>query len=482
MNKRISDNLLAEFSRFVEANMGLSFPQEKRGDLERGIHLICAQSGADNEETFVRHVMSAELSKRQAGILAAGLTVGETYFFREKCAFDAFEHLVLARVNGIRHRTDRNLRIWSAGCASGEEPYSIAMKLKMLLPDLKEWNISILATDINPVFLEKAIKGVYTSWSFRDLHQIAIKRFFIKSEGSFEVVPEIKEMVTFSCLNLMKDDYPSLLNSTNAMDFIFCRNVLMYFAPEAIKSVARKFHRCLTDGGRLIVSQTELNDVYFQEFEKASQSGAMFFVKSDGRGGQQTDLTGIMELKIVDAPFPDVGVKHDSSTLPAFDLYPGKGKAGETVALPLHKVGNPAENAAELSQMARSCANQGLLDDALRYIEEAIRADNMNPGSHYLHAAILGEKGLKKEAMEALKKAVYLDADFALAYFAMGNLALGSGNMVEAERHFNSALLQLRRHGHDDILPESEGMTAGRLVELIEAMKWRKKSRSDDGR
>jgi len=86
--------------------------------------------------------------------------------------------------------------------------------------------------------------------------------------------------------------------------------------------------------------------------------------------------------------------------------------------------------------------------------------------------------------MEALKKAVYLDADFALAYFAMGNLALGSGNRVEAERHFNNALL-LRKHGYDDILPESEGMTAGRFMDLIESMKWRKHERRemrDEGR
>jgi chemotaxis protein methyltransferase CheR len=127
--------------------------------------------------------------------------------------------------------------------------------------------------------------------------------------------------------------------------------------------------------------------------------------------------------------------------------------------------------------MARVCANQGRLDDAIRHIEGALKADNMNPGCHYLHSSILKEKGMKQEAMEALKKSVYLDADFTLAYFAMANLALGSGNMVDAERYFNNALLLLRKHGTDEILPESEGITAGRLMELIESMKWRKKDR-----
>ncbi len=538
MGKRVPDNLPAEFSRFVEVNMGLSFPKEKWGELEKGLHSMCGQfGGGANEEIFARHVMSTPLSKRRIEMLAGGLTVGETYFFREKNAFDAFGHIVLAKAAGMRGSADRNLRIWSAGCASGEEPYTIAMMLKMLLPDLKDWNITLLATDINPHFLEKAAKGVYARWSFRDVPELIINRFFTKRGSGLEILPEIKKMVTFSYHNLMKDDYSSLLNNTNAMDVIFCRNVLMYFSPETIKSVTRNFHRCLTDNGRLIVSQTELNDEYFQEFGKASHAGAMFFIKSDvGAEKKKYRLpspaamreTGLTKAVIsnascrhsgldpqswdfskkpqdscfrrnddqcgltpaglrIDQPSPLAGAGKDEEEIrngvAAAVLYEKAGKffeqgeynRAEDILGRLIE-GNPG-NAEALSLMARICANQGRLDDALRYIEEATKADNMNPGRHYLHSAILKEKGLKQEAMEALKKAVYLDADFALAYFAMGNLALGSGNRLEAERQFNNALLLLRKHGYDDILPESEGMTAGRLMDLIESMQWRKKER-----
>jgi chemotaxis protein methyltransferase CheR len=130
-----------------------------------------------------------------------------------------------------------------------------------------------------------------------------------------------------------------------------------------------------------------------------------------------------------------------------------------------------------LSLLARVCANQGRLDGALRFIEEAISVAPMNPGRHYLHASILIEMGRKPEAMTALKKAIYIDTDFALAYFAMGNLALGSGNRVEAERDFKTALLLLGKYSYDDILLESEGMTAGRLMELIGSIQWRKTER-----
>ncbi len=540
MGKRMPDNLLVDFSRFVEVHMGLSFPKEKWADLEKGLRSVCEQFGCDNEETFARHVMSTALSKRQIEMLAAGLTVGETYFFREKNSFDAFEHVVLSEAIRTRRGADRNLRIWSAGCASGEEPYTIAMMLKMMLPDLKDWNIAILATDINPHFLEKAVKGVYTSWSFRDVPESIINSFFVKMGDSFEILPEIKEMVTFSYHNLMKDDYPSLLNNTNAMDVIFCRNVLMYFSPETIKSVARNFHRCLKDGGRLIVSQTELNDEYFQGFGKARHAGAMFFRKSDKRAEEkkyrlpaEATMSGTGKLRmntsqavhppqpnttpLTPAPLPQwerekgrgglslERLLYQTSPLegegkslprtgyggegevrkgvPAEDLYEKADKALEqgeydrTEEILVRLIEGSSGNAEALSLMARLCANQGRLDDALRYIEAAITADNMNPGRHYLHSAILKEKGLKQEAMEALKKVVYLDAHFALAYFAMGNLSLGSGKRVEAERHFNNALLLLKKNGYDDVLPGSEGMTAGRLMDLIESIKWRKHER-----
>ena len=493
--------MLAEVSRFVEANMGLSFPQEKWGDLERGLHDVCVQFGYDNEEIFARDVMSPALSKRQIEMLASGLTIGETYFFREKNALEALGYPVLAELIRTRRGGEQNLRIWSAGCATGEEPYTIAMMLTMLLPDLKEWNITLLATDINPHFLEKAVNGAYTRWSFRDVPAPLIDRFFIKNGSGFEILPAIKTMVAFSCHNLRKDEYPSLLNNTNAMDVILCRNVLMYFSPETIKSVVRNFHRCLTDGGQLIVSQTELNDEYFQGFGKESHAGAMFFIKPDGKAEKEAprpeftmraamplhtpQVAGIrpavIEQKI--APTRNPAKKEGAPVAAAEDLYEqagrafAQGKYSHAQEILGRLIENSPANAEALSLLARICANEGRLDDALRLISEAIKADNMNPGRHYLHSAILTEKGLKQEAMAALKKAVYLDADFAIGHFAMGNLALGSGNKVEAERHFNTALLLLRRHGCDDLLPESEGMTAGRLADLIESMKWRKKVR-----
>ena len=189
---------------------------------------------------------SSSPTRRQIEILANHLTVGETYFFRDKELFKTLEKPVLSKLIQSRHRSGRHLRVWSAGCSTGEEPYSVAILLSKMIPDLRDWNITILATDISPLALQKAAGAVYGHWSFRDVQPEIQNGFFNQREdGHFELLPRIREMVTFSYLNLVEDTYPSLFNNTNAMDIIFCRNVLMYFVPELAGKVARNFHRSL---------------------------------------------------------------------------------------------------------------------------------------------------------------------------------------------------------------------------------------------
>ena len=125
-----------------------------------------------------------------------------------------------------------------------------------LLPDLDDWRITLLATDINPRFLDRAAIGIYGEWSFRATPLIMREQYFTRTaEGRFKIDPRIRKQVTFAYLNLAEDVYPSLLNNTNAMDIIFCRNVLMYFSPKNAEKVICNFHRCLVEGGCLIISQ-----------------------------------------------------------------------------------------------------------------------------------------------------------------------------------------------------------------------------------
>src|SRR6185369_2626284 len=275
-------NTLALFNRFIARTMGLHIKDERLNELAQKVVSISRDFGYDDPEECMLWLMSAPLSREQADILARSLTIGETYFLRDPQSFHALEKHILPEI--IRNRRTKSLRIWSAGCSTGEEPYSIAILLSRILPDPDDWNIMLLATDINPVALERGRQGIYGNWSFRDAPPWLMDYFRKRKDGRFEIIPTIRKMVRFSYLNLAEDGYPSLLNSTNAIDIIFCRNVMLYFEPALIEKMIVKFHNTLQDGGWLFVSPTEVSCRTFGGFTCKRFPGAFAYRKGDKDG------------------------------------------------------------------------------------------------------------------------------------------------------------------------------------------------------
>jgi chemotaxis protein methyltransferase CheR len=284
MTSSIAPTLLGQISEYITDQIGLYFPKERWPDLARALEVAARECGFQNIESFSTWLLSSSLTKSQIELLARHLTVGETYFFREKSSFEILERQILPALIQSRRASQRYLRIWTAGCCTGEEPYSVAILISMLIPDLKDWNVTILATDINPQFLEIAARGIYRHWSFRTTPASIKERFFKKqADGRFELRPDVRKMVTFAYLNLAEDLYPSYRNNTYAMDIIFCRNVLMYFAPQQAKRVVQNLHRSLGDSGWLIGSPSETSDDLFAAFTRVSFPGAILYRKASAR-------------------------------------------------------------------------------------------------------------------------------------------------------------------------------------------------------
>ncbi|MDP2256576.1 MAG: CheR family methyltransferase [Polaromonas sp.] len=466
----LPDALLSRLSDFLASQVGLHFPRERWRDLERGIAAASRESGYAQAEAYIHWLLAAPLTRTQIEGLASHLTVGETYFFREKRGLDILEQQILPQLLRARAQTEKHLRIWSAGCCSGEEPYSIAMLLDRLIPDIAQWNVTILATDINPQFLRKAAQGVYGEWSFRGTPGWLRERYFTRrADGRFEIQPRIRRRVTFSYLNLAEDAYPSLVNNTNAMDVIFCRNVLMYFAPERARNVVDKLQRSLIDGGWLITSPAETSTVLFSAFTAVEFPGAFLYRKM-AAGGPRTVA--------VSHPVPwydgEAAAPHASAPAAAFSV-----DRSAVASEVLHEAGGLRATQAEDADArehdaretplrnARACADEGRLAEAAEWCEQAIAADKLNPAHYYLHAAICQERGQSETAERSLGRALYLAPDFALAHFALGNLCLSGGRQREARRHFDNALSLLRACPADVLLPESDGLSASRLVEII---------------
>ena len=208
-----------------------------------------------------------DMKEREWEQLVQLLTTGESYFFRDSGQFWLLRNRILPELIAYQRQVCQTqgkekptLRIWSAGCSTGEEPYSLAIVLTELIPDWQSWHLCILGTDINTDSIEKAKQGLYGTWSFRTVDEQKKTTYFILDKNRWRIKDSIKQLVTFESGNLLKDNCPdSRLDMVN-VDLILCRNVFVYFEPKAIAQVLEKFDRLLRPGGYLLTGHAELYD------------------------------------------------------------------------------------------------------------------------------------------------------------------------------------------------------------------------------
>ena len=481
-------NLLAEFSAFLSARMGLHYPPQRWADLERSLRQMAPELGFADAEACMRYFLAVQPSREQIETLASHLTIGETYFFREPRSFEVLEKEILPPLIQARRQAGRNLRIWSVACSTGEEAYSMAILLDQLIPDIAKWHITLMATDINPRSLRRAMDGVYSEWSFRGIDPDIRRRYFTQHNNRYEIAPHIKRMVTFAYHNLAEDQYPSVLNNTNAMDIIFCRNVLMYFSFDTGRRVVSNLHHSMVEDGWLVGAAVEGSSELFSPFVFSGFPGATIYRKLS----PPVTALPITPLLLVPDPLTSMPVSAPAAEivpspllpLPPVQPQPEKAMAVQdlyTEACALYIDGrfqeaiallqaHPAEVAADgrcMGLLARLFANEGRLGEAADWCQRAIAIDKLAPERHYLLAMIQQECGELREAAQSLKRALFLDPNFVLAHFALARLAITEGRLDEARRHYRNTAALLRGHDPEETLPESDGLTVGRLIEII---------------
>src|SRR5574341_1054099 len=198
------------FRDLLQEKVGLFFGEDRRRDLERHLTIMLKQTGISDAGKYYDQLHSAPSTSALWRKLILQLTVGETYFFRDSAQINAlYSHVLPSLIKQRRKKNDLQLRLWSAGCATGEEPYSLAILLCDLIPDIQLWNISILGTDINQESLQRAEKAIYRDNSFRNETPDDLReRYFLPNGGaSWELLPEIRKMVRFDYLNLAEAAY-----------------------------------------------------------------------------------------------------------------------------------------------------------------------------------------------------------------------------------------------------------------------------------
>jgi len=514
----IPDDLISDLSEVVRIRTGLHFPREKWHDLRRGVCAAASDFGFDCSETCVRWLLSASLSQKQMDFLVGRLTIGETFFFRDKKVFQALrEHILSRRFHGATDKPEK-LNFWSAGCCTGEEPYSVAILMDQLMSLGNRFDVTIIGTDINPGFIQKARDGVYTRWSFRETPDTIMDRYFVRKEKNrFEILPRIKKMVEFSQLNLAQkaESFPD--RKVGAMDVIFCRNVLMYFSAEMRAEVINRLTRSLKEGGWLILSPSETPFIQQPDLSPVKLSGTNFFRKCPPRRDflpltvpkHKTSSSRFRSvpayLSTRTAPsetkkklrqrFTKHGAPAHNEGLSTGHALPRAGERRDDLkkdrygeALALYDRGLYRECAEEIGQllaeagengrasllkpehmalMAKSLANLGKLAEAGEWATKAVEAERLKPDHHYLLATICQEEGRLEESIKLLKQALYLDPEFVMAYVNMANLMKNKGEKKGFERYSKNALSLLSTMAPDELVPHSEGVAAEMLTKML---------------
>lgn len=433
-----------EYARtLVAERLGLDFGGRREADLERGLLRACRAAAARTPEQFLARLGELPAAAPEWKRLASHLTVGETYFFRDEPFFTALEHEVLPRLVAERRESGHlRLRIWSAACATGEEPYSVAILLDRLLPDIQDWALTLLATDVDPDALAAAAHGSFRRWSLRATPPGIERRYFqgLRQER-WELDPRIRAMVTFAPLNLAEETYPSHATNTVAFDLVLCRNVLMYLTRDVQRAAVARLTRTLVPGGWLAVSPAEASPDLLRPLEPVAFAGTTLFRKE------------AVPRPSLERAEPALAVRRPSRTRRA-EPPP-----------PLPTEAPPPEHAAALLERARLEAGLGNLEEARRLCEEAVARDRLDATAYLLLAAVCHEAADEPAALEALRAAIYLAPDAAAAHFLLAGILRRRGGEGSARRSMEQVVRLLTGVPPDEPVPGTDGIPAGRMLE-----------------
>lgn len=247
----VTQGALHFFFSLLQNESGLALDDSKRYLIETRLEPVAIQEGFSSIDDLVRHMRENSSPLLRQKVVDA-MTTNETSFFRDVTPFEMMRSAILPDLLKTNER-NRRIRIWSAGCATGQEPYSIAMLLCDLAPSLQNWNASILATDIAEKVLQRAQAGVYSQYEVqRGLPVTYLTRYFNQDGIQWGIKPEVKRLVEFRKINFLSD-----FSSLDSFDVIFCRNVLIYFDVDTKKKVLEQAAKVLAPGGFLFLGGAE---------------------------------------------------------------------------------------------------------------------------------------------------------------------------------------------------------------------------------
>lgn len=447
---------------FVRRRTGLIFREARGSAFAAGLDRAMHRAKLTDPEAYL-----AQLQARPALVddLVGEITVGETYFLREPQQLAMIRDRILPAL-ALDRSPGRPLRIWSAGCATGEEPYSLAMVLsEQGLADVAH----VVASDLSRTALALARRAVYTRWSLRGVPDHVVRKHFDHAGNRFTLSPAIRDAVDFRYLNLAEDTYPSLSTGIWGMDLILCRNVLIYFDAETIARVAGRLIDSLSDNGWLVLGAS---DPPLRELAPCEVvlTDAGFAYRRRGRSAPPIASSEAATPLVVSLPAETPAVEPvETPRAPDFDAvarsYAERDyeRAAEQARRLVERDGS---DPAPWIVLVRALANRGDLSGAGQGCAAALDRHRDSAELTYLHAVLLAEAGRTADAATAARRALYLDRQLVVAHLVLGRTLALLGDVPGARRALRNAQRVLTNSSPEEIVPASDGELAGRLTEM----------------
>ncbi|WP_395408424.1 CheR family methyltransferase [Pseudoduganella sp. UC29_106] len=483
---------VAQFRDMIEARLGLQFDDTKLGHLARVLAMRITSDGAAYLSRLAAEPASAPAWHR----LAADLTVTETYFYRSAEQIQAYAELAAPACQQARSHGEP-VRVLSVGCASGEEPYTLAIAAREA-EGLGPHSVEIRAIDANPVMLAKAARARYTSWSLRELRPELLGRWFTR-DGELHVLSDaVRRAVIFEQRNLALDD--AELWAPGRYDIVFCRNLLMYFSPAQARAAVARIATGLAPGGYLFLGHAETLRGLSNDFHLCQSHGTFYYKRKPGGGEPALGLApgplpwrgaAVRPVQMDDPAWwggvitratqrihslaVTMPARQANRTAPAQpDLHQALlSLRQEQFAQSLAQIGQlPPEHADDpevLLLKAVSLSQSGALVPAQQVCRQLLERDDLHAGAYYVLALCREGSGDFDAALKHYRSAAYLDPGFALARLHIGVLERRRGEAEAARRDLAQALLLLEHEDPARLLLFGGGFPRSALIGLCRA-------------
>lgn len=462
-------------------------------------------TASSSSEAYLRRLDDPAAGEAEWSALEAEITIGETFFFRYAEQFAALRERILPELIR-RNRATRQLRIWSAGCATGAEPYSIAILLHRLLGrEIGDWRCRILGTDINEAFLAAAREARFSAWALRSLPAEERAQDFLPdpSGRSWRLRPPFRSLVRFERHNLLSLLDPAAPLDLSGFDLILCRNVLIYFHSDTVARLVRALGERLAPEGWMLLGHAEPNPAFAAFLSVEQLPGTVAYRRRPASPPQAAPEAGAEPPSdgAAGAPPPPgqpwrmpwrssgPEAPDDPPSLFVPSAWAGAGAGAERTgmgppplpsppspppALPLpppepgfpDPAGPEGGTEASALERIRELANRGEAEAARAACAEALREDPMQAAAHFYDGLLARALGQAAEAEAALRRALYLDRNFLAAHYQLGLLLLDLGRRQEGRRAIATAARIARALPGETPVEEGDGMTAANLHAL----------------